>query len=264
MSRYEGYATDDKLLTPDEEQELGRRSMKGDLMARDMLVVRNLRLVLHIVKKMHRNYSGHLTFDDCVSDGIIGLMEGAERFDPDKGAKFSSYASWWIKQAVRKKMTEEEIPMRVPVAIGQFRKRLRVEMEAFKDEFGFYPVADEIEELFPRISKRGVKALMEISSVFSLDMPVTEGESDNMGDLVSDRKAISPSMVVELLEREGEIERLLDCLNDREKLIIVHRFGLLGNPPMTLEGVSEMVGRTRERVRQIQNVALKKMRKMLD
>lgn len=263
MRRYDEYVAP-KLLTPEEERGLGERSVKGDLGARDVLLTKNLRLVLFIVASIHKKYKGVLTFDDLVSEGVMGLMEGVNRFDPDKGAKLSSYASWWIRQAIRKRIVEEDTPMRVPCGVGQHRKRLIALMGSFREENGFYPNAEELMPLFPNVSKKKLRALMEIASVVSLDMPITEGEADSMGGIVEDKRAERPDVILQKKGNNAEVDRLLECLDERERMIIEDRFGLGGQPAMTLEQVSDKVDRTRERVRQIQRTAIKKMRKNLD
>lgn len=262
MQKYEKFAKH-QLLTPEEERELGIRSREGDEVAREILVTSNLRLVMFIATKKYKSYDGTLTFDDFVSEGIMGLMEGAKRYDPDKGAKFSSYTAWWIKQAIRKKVAENETPMRIPSGVGQHRNRVRAEMENFRTEFGFYPTLEEMEVIFPHMSKNRLRALMSIGSAFSLDTPISDGEGDVMGDLVADSRAATPDQILNKKGNREEIERLLECLDDRERFIIRSRFGLEGEP-MTLEEVSVELRRTRERVRQIQRSALEKMRKNLD
>lgn len=255
----EGYANH-SLLTREEEVEYGRRSADGDEEAREALISGNLRLVMFIAIGKYKGYHGRLTLEDFVSEGVLGLIRAVDRFDPDKG-KFSSYASWWIKFHIRKKVLEEETMIRLPISVGKYRMSLAAEMERHKSEHGHYPKASELAEVFPEMSEAKILALMETSSVPSLDVSILAGERDLMVSKVLDESAKSPSELAVESEKHDEVARIMGCLDEREKFIIKTRFGLGEGRIMTLDEVAEKIGVTRERVRQIQKVALEKMRK---
>lgn len=261
MAKYDFYANHD-VLEPEAERELGLRARDGDIIAINELVKNNLRLVVFLVDAWWKPGLS-LSFDEMVSEGTMGLMRAARGFDPDKGSKFSSYAAWWIKQAIRKALAEWDGPMRIPASTSLKRRPLKRFICEFKDKHGRNPDISEMREKFPNIGKKRIQSLIETLHLIHLNGPINQ-EDGCFGDIIQDDSAGLPidSMIHE--ENPGEITRLMECLNERENEIILLRYGLDGKGVRTLEDVAERIGRTRERVRQIQKRALTKMRKYRD
>ena len=248
------------LLTPEEEVELAARIKKGDKAARDHMIRANLRLVV----KIAQDYSAYgLPVTDLISEGNIGLMKAVERFDPNKGGKLSTYAAWWIKQAVKRALANQSKTIRLPVhmvdKIGKMRRIATMLSEALGREPTEEELADEL-----GIPRRKLAMLSQASQrPTSLDAQVNEGESTEYGEIIGDERAVSPLDSLSDKNMHGEIDSLLSVLDERERRIIDERFGLNGRTPMTLEDVGRQFGVTRERIRQLQNVALGKMRRAL-
>ncbi|MCK4982604.1 MAG: RNA polymerase sigma factor RpoD/SigA [Victivallaceae bacterium] len=251
------------LLSPDEEVQLAAAIHSGDQKTHDeaksKIVRANLRLVVKIANEfMNRGLSKH----DLISEGNIGLMTAAEKFDPSKGAKFSTYSTWWIKQAMRRAIAEQSRTIRIPVqSVGKINKIKRVQHE-IQAESGRIPTNKEIAERL-ELSPRTVRELRHASlNTSSLNEPIINGESGEMQDFISDKPELSPDNVLGDLESLKHLYVLVERLCEREKQVLKMRFGLDGNPIMTLENVGVAVGCTRERVRQIQNKAIKKLQSM--
>lgn len=254
---------DFELLSPDEEIQLAEAIHSGDQKAHDeakaKIVRANLRLVVKIANEfMNRGLSKH----DLISEGNIGLMTASEKFDPSKGAKFSTYSTWWIKQAMRRAIAEQSRTIRIPVqSVGKINKIKRAQRE-LKAETGKTPTDEEIAERLS-LSPRTVRELRHASlNTSSLNEPIVDGESGEMQDFISDRPELSPDNVLGDIESLKHLYVLVDRLSEREQQVLRMRFGLDGNPVMTLEDVGTAVGCTRERVRQIQNKAIKKLQNM--
>jgi len=251
------------LLSPDEEILLAADIHSGNQKAHDeaksKIIRANLRLVVKIANEfMNRGLSKH----DLISEGNIGLMTAAEKFDPSKGAKFSTYSTWWIKQAMRRAIAEQSRTIRIPVqSVGKINKIKRVQRE-MQAESGKIPTNNEIAERLD-LSPRTVRELRHASlNTSSLNEPIVSGESGEMQDFISDKPELSPDNVLGDLESLKHLYILVERLCEREKQVLKMRFGLDGNPVMTLENVGVAVGCTRERVRQIQNKAIKKLQSM--
>jgi len=251
------------LLSPDEEIQLAADIHSGDKKTHDeaksKIIRANLRLVVKIANEfMNRGLSKH----DLISEGNIGLMTAAEKFDPSKGAKFSTYSTWWIKQAMRRAIAEQSRTIRIPVqSVGKINKIKRVQRE-MQAESGKIPTNKEIAERLD-LSPRTVRELRHASlNTSSLNEPIVNGESGEMQDFISDKPELSPDNVLGDLESLKHLYVLVERLCEREKQVLKMRFGLDGNPVMTLENVGVAVGCTRERVRQIQNKAIKKLQSM--
>lgn len=254
---------DFELLSPDEEVQLAEAIHSGDQKAHDeakaKIVRANLRLVVKIANEfMNRGLSKH----DLISEGNIGLMTASEKFDPSKGAKFSTYSTWWIKQAMRRAIAEQSRTIRIPVqSVGKINKIKRAQRE-LKLETGKTPTDEEIAERLG-LSPRTVRELRHASlNTSSLNEPIVDGESGEMQDFISDRPELSPDNVLGDIESLKHLYVLVERLSPREQQVLRMRFGLDGNPVMTLEDVGSAVGCTRERVRQIQNKAIKKLQSM--
>lgn len=250
------------LLTPEEEVELARRIKKGDEEARQKMIRANLRLVVKIAND-YANFG--LPLLDLISEGNIGLVKAVERFDPDKGGKLSTYAAWWIKQSIKRALANQSKTIRLPVHLVDKIAKMRRITEELRDELGREPTNEEI-AFQMGISTNKVAHLKSVSTrPTSLDMPVGEDEDTAFGDLIGDENAPTPYENLKTKSLMTDIKSMVEALDPREAEIIRLRFGLDGERPMTLEEVGQAFNITRERVRQLQNMALQKMRRfMLD
>lgn len=250
-----------ELLTPKEEIELAARIKQGDKKARTHMIRANLRLVVKIAQD-YANYG--LPLGDLISEGNIGLMKAVERFDPSKGGKLSTYGSWWIKQSIKRALANQSKTIRLPIHMVDKIARMRRISGLLAEDLGREPTQDELAEELG-IPRRKL-ALLEAASMrpSSLNAPMHEDENAEMGDIVGDDKAVTPYEALNHKNMHGELGELLDSLDEREQRIIDARFGLDGRNPMTLEEVGVEFGVTRERIRQLQNIALEKMRKALN
>ncbi len=248
------------LLTAEEEVQLADRIKAGDESARTHMIKANLRLVVKIAQD-YSNYG--LPLSDLISEGNIGLMKAVERFDPEKGGKLSTYAAWWIKQSIKRALANQSKTIRLPVHMVDKVAKMRRIADMLAEDIGREPTDDElIEEL--GIPRSKLSLLKQVSQrPTSLNAPVNEGEGTDFGEIIGDEKAINPLDALEDKNMQGELSSLLKTLDKREHRIIGARFGLNGKTPMTLEEVGQEFGVTRERIRQLQNVALSKMRKAL-
>ncbi len=248
------------LLTPEEEISLAARIKKGDKAARDQMIRANLRLVV----KIAQDYSAYgLPVTDLISEGNIGLMKAVERFDPNKGGKLSTYAAWWIKQSVKRALANQSKTIRLPVHMVDKIGKMRRIATMLSEALGREPTEEELAEELG-IPRRKLAMLSQASQrPTSLDAQVNEGESTEYGEIIGDERAVSPFDSLSDKNMHGEIDGLLSVLDERERRIIDERFGLNGRTPMTLEDVGRQFGVTRERIRQLQNVALAKMRRAL-
>ena len=248
------------LVTRQEEVELAASIKEGCEKARYKLTIANLRLV---VKIAHDFRGSGFPFQDLISEGNIGLMRAVEKFNPEKGAKFSSYAVWWIKQAMRRALHEKGKPIRIPIAsAGKINKIKTIRMK-LSETLGRDPTDKEISD-HSEYSVRVVARLKMVDlQTVSLHEPVVAGQDARMKDILCDERAFSPFELAGEKEFFAWVNALLTLLNKRERKIISMRYGFDGNPPQTLEDVSKSIGRTRERVRQIQNRALCKLRVLI-
>jgi RNA polymerase primary sigma factor len=248
------------LLTIQDEIKLARRIKRGDQEARTIMVRSNLRLVV----KIARDYSNYgLPLLDLISEGNIGLMKAVERFDPKKGGKLSTYAAWWIKQSIKRALANQSKTIRLPVHLVDKIAKLRRVSTQMTEELGREPTDDELaEEVGMAASKVGALKSAAIRPT-SLDQPLNDEDSTALGDIIGDEEALDPYEVLRDKDLRGEVGDLLDVLDDRERKIINSRFGLDGQRTKTLEEVGVKFGVTRERIRQLQNIALHKLRKAL-
>ncbi len=248
------------LLTVADEIKLARKIKRGDQEARSLMVRSNLRLVV----KIARDYSNYgLPLLDLISEGNIGLMKAVERFDPKKGGKLSTYAAWWIKQSIKRALANQSKTIRLPVHLVDKIAKIRRVSTQMTEELGREPSDDELAEEIG-LSAAKVTALKSAAiRPTSLDQPIGDDDSTQFGDLVGDSEAQDPFEMLRDKDLRDEVGDLLDVLDDRERRIINARFGLDGKKPKTLEEVGEKFGVTRERIRQLQNIALTKLRRAL-
>ena len=249
------------LLTPEEEVELATRIKKGDAQAREKMIKANLRLVV----KIARDYEGlGLPLLDLINEGNLGLMRGVAKFDPAKGGKFSTYGSWWIKQNIRRAIANHSKTIRLPIHLKEKISKMRQVIDKYRQETGHDPQDEDLAaELNLPVHK--VTMLREANMpTVSLDAPLGEEGDTSLGEIVSDDAASTPYQHLEQKTMRQMLTDVLNTLDEREAGILRCRFGLDGDSEKTLDEVGAIFKVTRERVRQIQNVALKKMRVMIE
>lgn len=248
------------LLTAKEEVELAERIKEGDEEARTHMIKANLRLVVKIAQD-YSNYG--MPVSDLISEGNIGLMKAVERFDPEKGGKLSTYAAWWIKQSIKRALANQSKTIRLPVHMVDKIAKMRRIAAMMSEAMGREPTDDELADEIG-VPRHKLAMLRQASHrPTSLDAPINEGEATEYGEVISDERAVNPLDMLSDKNLQGELDGLLDILDERERRIIDERFGLDGRKAMTLEEVGHEFGVTRERIRQLQNSALKKMRRAL-
>jgi RNA polymerase primary sigma factor len=248
------------LLTLQEEIELAKKIKKGDTAARERMINANLRLVVTIA----RDYANlGLPLLDLISEGNLGLTKAVERFEPTKGAKLSTYAMWWIKQSIKRALANQSKTIRVPVHLNDKIAKVRRVSLQMSEELGREPTDDELgqeigidSDKITRLKSVGIRPA-------SLDAPISDNDSTEFAEVIGDDEAQTPFELLRDKNLLGEVEGLLEVLDPRERKIISQRFGLDGGKPKTLEDVGEDFGITRERIRQIQNIALAKLRRAL-
>jgi RNA polymerase primary sigma factor len=249
------------LLTIQEEIDLARRIRRGNKAARDHMISANLRLVVKIAMD-YKDFG--LPLLDLISEGNIGLVKAVERFDPRKGGKLSTYAAWWIKQSIKRALANQSKTIRLPVHLVDKISKMRKTAMVLTEQFGREPTDEELaRELQIPTSK--VAHLKSVSvRPTSLDAPIgDEGDSSSFGDIVGDENAVSPFENLRGKNTNADLRAMIGSLEKREAEIIRLRFGLDGKDELTLEEVGKKFKVTRERVRQLQNIALSKMRKAL-
>ena len=248
------------LLTPAEEVKLAARIKRGDKKAREHMIKANLRLVVKIAQD-YSNYG--LPLQDLISEGNIGLMKAVERFDPEKGGKLSTYAAWWIKQSIKRALANQSKTIRLPVHMVDKIAKLRRITGMLTEAYGREPTDEELCEE-TGIPMKKLSLLKRASQrPTSLDAPVGDEESSSYAEIIGDEHAVNPLDALSDKNMQGQLDDLYEVLDERESKIIDARFGIGGANPMTLEEVGREFGVTRERIRQLQNIALDKMRKSL-
>lgn len=245
------------LLTPEEEKELALRIADGDVEAKKRLVEANLRLVISVAK----HYQGcGLSFLDLIQEGNTGLIRAAEKFDVSKGFKFSTYATWWIKQAISRAVADQSKTIRIPVHMTENINKLRAAARDLVVKLGRDATDAEIAEAM-KITVEEVKEIRShMVEMTSLEMQVGDDEDVTVGSLIKDDKMPAPEHNILVEDSKSTIDTVLDTLSDREKHIIVLRFGIGTEEPKTLEEVGKELGLTKERIRQIEAKALAKLR----
>ena len=249
-----------KLLTPDEELALAKRIRRGDKRAREQMIKANLRLVV----KIARDYEGYgVPLLDLISEGNIGLIKAVERYDPTKGAKLSTYSAWWIKQAIRRALSNQSKTIRLPVHVVDKLGQMRRAEARFFDEFQREPTDEELAEELGLAVRRIRQYRRASINPASLDAPLGDEDSNRVADVVADERADSPYEQLEDDNNTKLVRDMLQTLNPRERTILQLRFGLDDNEEQTLEELGEKFNLTRERIRQIQELALNKLRKRI-
>ena len=244
------------LITPKEEIALARRIKKGDRAAREQMIKANLRLVVKIARD-YENYG--LPLLDLISEGNIGLMKAVERFDPKKGAKLSTYAAWWIKQMIRRAISDQSKTIRLPVHVGDKLLHIRRAEAKFENEFGRAPTDEELSGDLGLSAKRISQYRKASIRPTSLDATLGDTES-TVAEVVADENAETPYDTLEEKTDNRLIHEILPTLDSREQEIVRARFGIDGDKEKTLEEIGRKLGVTRERIRQIQELALAKLR----
>ena len=252
-------AVETPLLTAKEEVELARRIQKGDDVAREHMIRANLRLVIKIARE-YEDYG--LPLLDLVNEGNIGLMRAVERFDPDRGAKLSTYAAWWIKQSIKRALSNQSKSIRLPIHIVQELARMKKAEVRLESEFGRpatdVELAGELESDVDDIRRWREAAAVGATS---LDAPIgNDPESNRIADVIADESAVMPWAGVSESSNAELMRELVGSLNAREQVILNQRFALEGGDPRTLEQIGVDFGLTRERIRQLEAAALRKLR----
>lgn len=246
-----------KLLSAKEEIDLARRIAKGDKGAKKRLIQSNLRLVVSVAKK----YQGRgLSFLDLIQEGNLGLIRAAEKYDPERGYKFSTYATWWIRQGITRALADKSRTIRVPVHMVETINNLRKATRKLSQELGRRPTMEELAKTMS-VSVTKVKEVLAANrQPLSLDTPYGEDEDNSLAELVEDESSTPPEISTETSLMSADIRGVLAMLTPREREVLVLRFGLNDGQQRTLEQVGKLVGITRERTRQIEIKALRSLR----
>lgn len=251
---------DTPLLTPQQEIELAAKIKKGDSKARDMMIRANLRLVVKIANDYSRL---GLPLADLISEGNIGLMKAVERFDPAKGGKLSTYAAWWIKQGIKRSLANQTKTIRLPSHLVDKIARMRREMHRMEEALGREPTDRELSASLELPEKTITHWKTVSMKPTSLDAPIGE-DGGSFADIIGDSQALTPYEHMNEQQLQAQLEMLLHTLDRREQDILTRRYGLRGKQTETLEDVGRVHRITRERVRQIQNGAILKLRERMD
>lgn len=249
------------LLKPEEEIALAAKIKRGDNDARERMIRANLRLVV----KIAREYEGYgMPLQDMINEGNIGLMRAVEKFDPAKGGKLSTYSSWWIKQSIRRAIANQAKTVRMPIHMMDKIAKVRRTANRLAEELGQEATDEEIADEMGLPTKRISYLRKAGIHTSSMDAPIGDDDSNRMGDLMADERAENPYDNLEHKTMLDLLDDIVDRLPERELNILRRRFGLDGGPERSLEEIGKEMGVTRERIRQLQNLALSKLRKMIE
>lgn len=245
------------LLSVEEEKDLITRIGQGDMVARDRLVESNLRLVVSIAKKYQNN---GLALMDLIQEANIGLLYAIEKFEPERGYRFSTYASWWIKQTISRALDNKSKIIRLPAYVVEGVNKMKNAERSLTIRLGREPSLEEIAKEMELSLDKAKKLRDSCKEVSSLDVNVGEDDEATMGELIADTSSLTPEENMDLQVKNEVLETILGTLEERESKIIKYRFGLDGNDPKTLEEVGQIFNLTKERIRQIEAKALRKLR----
>jgi RNA polymerase primary sigma factor len=245
------------LLSAVEERDLATRAKAGDARARSLLVESNLRLVVSIAKRYLKR---GLALQDLIQEGNVGLMRAVDKFDPNRGFRFSTYATWWIKQAITRAIADKSRMIRLPVHVNEMLTKVRKEVRRLSSALGRPPTIEELAEA-TEVKKEKLLQVMETSrELLSLDSAIGTGFDSTLGELLEDDAMPAPTETAAQNLLREDVGHLLTCLNDQEKTIIEMRFGLKDGTARTLSQAGQVLGISRERARQIEAKAIRKLR----
>src|SRR5574341_5186 len=248
------------LLTFEQEQELGKRMRAGDAEARTRMIEANLRLVVSIGKRyIHRG----LPFSDIIEEGNLGLIRAVEKFDYSRGFRFSTYAAWWIRQCIERAIVNQGTLLRLPVHVAARLNHYLAAVEALGQELSREPKPDEVARRLKIPEEEATDLQQLIRTTSSLDSPISTRTDTFLRDVIEDQSSVPPDAEAEGVRRRGAILGWIKRLEEREKMVVISRFGLDGGEALTLEEIGHSLGLTRERIRQIEAGSLAKLRAMI-
>jgi RNA polymerase primary sigma factor len=248
------------LLTAKEEVELAKKIKKGNKAARDHMIRANLRLVINIAKKyLHLG----IPIMDLIEEGNVGLMKAVEKFNPHKGFRFSTYAAWWIKQSITRSIFDQSRTVRIPVYVNEMLSKYKKTTEKLTGRLKRLPTDEEIAKSMRVSNDKITKMRGSVMKMSSLDAPIDEEGGHEIIDLIEDKNSISPEDEMNTVFTKERLNGLLDGVNPREHDVLNYRFGLTDGKTYTLAEVSKKLGVSRERVRQIEENAIKKLKKFI-